>query len=573
MRTNKNPHLTEEQVTDLRHRDAKRKNIPPAGIAAKGNLVKESKVKYSYNPHVPPALRFDPAGRADRVNQLLAKLASAKSLSDDEISELQALAKADPWLEWSGKREQPECVVDPVALQVHERISTQAILRVAARDDVPRTLFADPEQEYRDAVQFYRHDVDWANRLILGDSLAVMASLARREGLAGKVQMIYMDPPYGIKYASNFQSEVGKRDVKDRDQDLTREAEMVKAYRDTWTLGVHSYLSYLRDRLVLCKELLADTGSIFVQISDENLHRVRTLLDEVFGAENAVTVISFATTGGFATKFLSRAGDYLLWYAKDKERTRYRQLYRLKVEGALQGDDYRFFQTEDGEIRTAEDSNRGAVDLMRLDNTVSQGAASSPQSLDVCGRDYSPNERTHWKAQYPSGMYRLVRSGRLFARDGSLAYKRFVSDYPAFEQTNLWPDTSIAGTSAGKAYIVSTNPKVIERCMLMTSSPGDLVLDPTCGGGTTAVVAEELGRRCITVDTSRVALSIARQRLLTSRYDSYRMRPLSGTDLEHNPNGTWLTDPAGEVPGPCIFDCKTISHITLKSIAQNQALV
>ncbi|MBX3110364.1 MAG: site-specific DNA-methyltransferase, partial [Fimbriimonadaceae bacterium] len=351
-----------------------------------------------------------------------------------------------------------------------------------------------------------------------------------------------------------------------------REPEMVKAYRDTWTLGVHSYLSYLRDRLLLCKELLADSGSIFVQISDENLHRVRSLLDEVFGAENTISVISFTTTGGFATKFLSRAGDYLLWYAKDKEKARYYQLYRLKADGGLQGDDYRYHQTPEGELKTATEEEHAVVDLMRLDNTVSQGAASGPQPIEISGRIYSPNERTHWKAQYPTGMTRLTQAGRLFARSDSLAYKRFVSDYPAFEQTSLWGDTSIAGTAAGKAYIVSTNPKVIERCILMTTSPGDLVLDPTCGGGTTALEAEDLGRRWITADTSRVALSIARQRLMTARFDSYKMRALDGKDVGQNPSGTWLTDPSGELSGPVTFDCKTVPHITLKSIAQNQAL-
>ncbi|MBL8999069.1 MAG: site-specific DNA-methyltransferase, partial [Gemmatimonadetes bacterium] len=227
-----------------------------------------------------------------------------------------------------GKREQRSFEVEPVALHIHERIAAQAIVKVAARQDVQRDLFADPQLSYREAVQFYQHDIDWANRMILGDSLQVMASLARREELAGRVQMIYIDPPYGIKFASNFQPEVGKRDVKDKESDLTREPEMVKAYRDTWTLGVHSYLAYLRDRLMVAKELLADSGSIFVQISDENLHRVRCVLDEVFGAENFVSLISFQTTSGFAESGgLSRMGDYLLWYGKNREQTKICTLY------------------------------------------------------------------------------------------------------------------------------------------------------------------------------------------------------------------------------------------------------
>jgi len=289
-------------VGDYRHHGAKRKNNPPAKIAAEGTIPVIPKAEYAYNPHLPPVLRFDPAGRADvcetrlsaaaesRAAELLAA-AQQRVLKPDEAAELSKLlataaharVAAEPWLEWTGKREKQAFAVDPVALHIHERVSTQAILKVAARQDVQRSLFADPQQEYHEAVQFYRHDVDWANRLILGDSLMVCSSLARREDLAGKVQMIYMDPPYGIKFASNFQPEVGRRDVKDKEQDLTREPEMVRAYRDTWHLGIHSYLSYLRDRLIVARELLADTGSIFVQIGDENLHRVRDLLDELFG--------------------------------------------------------------------------------------------------------------------------------------------------------------------------------------------------------------------------------------------------------------------------------------------------
>ncbi|MGH7928470.1 MAG: DNA methyltransferase, partial [Candidatus Binatia bacterium] len=246
--------------------DAKRKNIPPAGLAAQGRVREAPKLSFSYDPHLPPALRFDQKGAADGLPELL-DIARTRPLTGDETQLLaEALRQREPWLEWAGKREKKGFEVDPVALHIHERVSAQAILKVAARENIQRSLFADPQQEYREAVQFYQHDMDWANRMILGDSLHVMASLAHREGLVGKVQMIYMDPPYGIKFASNFQPEIGRRDVKDKESDLTRESEMVKAYRDTWTLGVHSYLAYLRDRLILCRELLADTGSIFVQI-------------------------------------------------------------------------------------------------------------------------------------------------------------------------------------------------------------------------------------------------------------------------------------------------------------------
>ena len=275
-----------KSVESIQH-GAKRRHIPPAGLEAEGRIAESPAVRYEYNPHLPPVLRFsdDPAN-ADELPELLRK-AKQEPLSDSEAQTLaDALRKHEPWMEWSGKREKPWFEVDPSPLHIHERVSTQAILKVLAREPVQRSLFADPEMEYHEAVKFYLHDVDWSNRMILGDSLQVMASLARREDLAGKVQTIYFDPPYGIRFSSNFQPRLGQRDVKDRQADLTREPEMVKAYRDTWTLGVHSYLAYLRDRLAMAKELLTDSGSIFVQIGDENLHRVRMLMDEVFGVDN-----------------------------------------------------------------------------------------------------------------------------------------------------------------------------------------------------------------------------------------------------------------------------------------------
>ena len=310
------------KTADYRHTGEKRKNIPPAKIAAEGTVPRAAPVKYRYSPHLPPALRFDPSGHADTFPDLIKK-AGKQPLTEAEQGALtDALRVQQPWLEWTGKQEQNQrgsFAADPVALHIHERVSTRAIIRAAAREEVQRNLFADPQQSYADAVQFYRHEVDWANRIILGDSLQVMASLARREDLAGKVQMIYVDPPYGIKFASNFQPKLGDRNVKDRDRDLTREPEMVRAYRDTWTLGVHSYLSYLRDRLTAARELLSDSGSVFVQISDENLHLVRGVMDEVLGVENACSIISFRKTASLATSLLAEENDYLLWYAKDKE--------------------------------------------------------------------------------------------------------------------------------------------------------------------------------------------------------------------------------------------------------------
>src|ERR1035441_9672794 len=264
-----------KNVSDYRFPEATRKNNPPAKIAAEGYVPLIPKAEYLYSPRRPPELRFDPTGSADQLPELLATARQRKLTETESCVLAKALRINEPWLEWAGKRETKSFAVDPVALHIHERVSAQAILKVAAREDVNRSLFADPEQEYNEAVQFYQHDVDWSNRLILGDSLQVMSSLARREDLAGKVQMIYMDPPYGIKFSSNFQPEIGKREVKDKEADLTREPEMVKAYRDTWNLGTHSYLSYLRDRLTAGRDMLCDSGSIFVQIGDENVHRVQ----------------------------------------------------------------------------------------------------------------------------------------------------------------------------------------------------------------------------------------------------------------------------------------------------------
>ena len=292
--------MTETNTAAYVHKDAKRKNNPPAKIAGEGKIPKVGKVRYYYNPHLDPVLRFDSTGKSDRLNEIIEK-AKNEALTEEEAEILsKALSGHQPWLEWADKREHEAdrgwFEVDPVALHIHERVSAQAIVSSLRRGDYQRLLFADPELEYKEAVKFYEHDVDWANRLILGDSLQVMSSLARREDMAGKVQMIYMDPPYGIKFAGNFQNEINKRDVKEKDTDLTREPEMIKAYRDTWNLGVHSYLTYLKERLVVAKELLTESGSIFMQISDENLHRVRALMDEVFGADNFVCLINFQKT-------------------------------------------------------------------------------------------------------------------------------------------------------------------------------------------------------------------------------------------------------------------------------------
>jgi adenine-specific DNA-methyltransferase len=567
----------EIEVQDYRHSQAKRKNNPPAKIAAEGVVPPVPKAKYEYNPHLPPVLRFDQHGGPDKLPPLLAKATKGPLTKDEARLLAEALARQEPWLEWTGKREAKTFEVDPVALHIHERVSAHAILHVAAREDVQRSLFGDPQQAYHEAVQFYRHDVDWTNRMVLGDSLQVMSSLAKRENLAGKVQMIYIDPPYGIKFASNFQPEVGKRDVKDREQDLTREPEMVKAYRDTWNLGVHSYLSYLRDRLYAAKELLADTGSIFIQISDENLHRVRSVLDEVFGCESFVAQITFSKTSGATVVLLPSTSDYILWYAKNLDSVKYHRLFALKSVGGSGAAKYDQVEQRDGFRRPLREKDTdepvvgtGAVSIFRLDNLTSQSIGREKGEGAACwfavtidGREFRPSPRNRWKTN-EEGMRKLIGASRVQVTSNSLGYVRYLADFPAYLITDTWMDIGgIQSRADPKVYVVQTATSAIERCMLMTTDPGDLVLDPTCGSGTTAYVAEQWGRRWITIDTSRVAIAIARQRILTAKFDRFRIKGENEGD-----NGS---DVPGASPHPG-FVCKTVPHITLKSIAQNTAL-
>jgi adenine-specific DNA-methyltransferase len=560
---------------------AKRKNIPPAGLEAQGVLQEAPKFRYDYNPHLPPSLRSaTDATEADKLPELLAN-ARHRALTADEARTLaDALRRHKPWLEWSGKREKPWFEVEPVALHMHERISTQAILRVLAREDVERDLFADPQHDYAKAVQFYQHDVDWANRMILGDSLQVMASLARREDLAGKVQMFYFDPPYGIKFASNFQPQLGQRDVKDREQDLTREPEMVKAYRDTWTLGIHSYLAYLRDRLQMARELLADSGSIFVQISDENLHRVRCVMDEVFRQENFCGVIQFVKTTKSSSKLLPVTVDYLLWYARDKEKMKFRPIYAESGNAIEDVEDYDYVEMPNGEIRSSkEDDVPEKVRFLKFDDSSSQGESKGgPKSFLHQEREWFPTPGRHFSQEVPTGMTRLACAELLHAKGERLFVKNYADRTKLVKLTTNWLDTQLGGfkRKTENIYVVQTATKVIERCLLMTTDPGDLVLDPTCGSGTTAYVAEQWGRRWITCDSSRVALALAKHRLMTAKFDYQQLRPLSAEDVARNPHGTWLSgkDEGGRMKdeGKMTFKCKTVPHITLKSIARNTSL-
>jgi adenine-specific DNA-methyltransferase len=520
-------------------------------MAGEGEVPKAKRVKYAYSPHLDPVLRFDPTGRADRVAAVVDKACSGQPLDASEQEILRAVGKnwEQPWLEWANKQEEHargHFSVDPVALHIHERISAQAILRAAQREDTERSLFASPEQSYSESLKFYKHDVDWANRLILGDSLQVMSSLAHRENLAGKVQMIYIDPPYGIKFASNFQPEVGRKDVKDgKSEDLTREPEMVRAYRDTWHLGTNSYLRYLSDRFRIIHDLLTPSGSVFVQISDVNEHRVRALLDELFGADNFVCHIAFRKAPGQTSDTPAAVTDYLLWYCKDRA--------RLSVHPAWRERDAREVANLYG-LRDDSGAPIGAA-------TMQSASASTSTTFPVAtnGRTFvPPGGNRGWRTN-AVGMGRLKAAERLMPIGKTLTFVRRPSDFGVTAVTSLWTDTMESTFATERLYAVQTAARVVQRCVLLTTKPGDLVLDPTCGSGTTAFVAEQWGRRWITIDTSRVALSIARQRLLTAKFDHYRTAA--------GPQGAL----GAENPGSG-FKYKTVPHITLGAIAQNTNL-
>jgi adenine-specific DNA-methyltransferase len=555
-------------VTTYQFTDATRKNIPPAGLASKSTVQETAPHRLSYDPHLSPVLRFDSTSGTDHlllhVRDILEKAKnSALSPEETEILQDALLRSRQPWLEWAGKREKRWFEVDPVALHIHERVSANAILKAAQRQDIEHDLFADPRLSREEALQFYKHDVDWANRLILGDSLQVMSSLARREGLAGKVQMLYIDPPYGIKFSSNWQNEVGKRDVKDSNEDLTREPEMIKAYRDTWTLGVHSYLDYLKQRLIVARELLTDSGSVFVQISDENLHRVRAVMDEVFGAENFVSQISFKKTGGLDASGLSTVCDFLLWYCRSKSNIKYNPLFINREDGQSGLQAFRFFKRENGELGSESNDAKLAADAMRFQSMAlaSQGAsANTNYQLSFKGRLFRVASNKHWRFA-EEGLLRLMNADRLIDVGENVRAVSFLQDFSVGYMHNLWTDTGSGSFLGDLLYSVQTATKVIQRCMLMTTSPGDLVIDPTCGSGTTANVAEQWGRRWITIDSSRVAVAIARQRLLTANFDAYKTKdPNEGVDP---------TKPKNPGTG---FHYKTVPHITLGSIAQNKSL-
>ncbi|MDP9366753.1 MAG: site-specific DNA-methyltransferase, partial [Chloroflexota bacterium] len=427
-----------------------------------------------------------------------------------------------------------------------------------------------------------RHEQNWTNRLILGDSLLVMTSLAEKEGLKGKVQTIYLDPPYGIKFNSNWQVSTRKRDIKDgKVEDLTRQPEQVKAFRDTWELGIHSYLAYLRDRLAAARELLTESGSIFIQIGDENLHLVRCVLDEIFGSENFCAQIVFRKTTGANSpvarvNVIATTSDFLLWYAKDRDLLKYRQLYQQKDIRELQG--YNRIEPPDGvesRVITA-DERIGKQPLppgwrvYQTENATSSGHSptlSAPFAFR--GKLFSPPAGAHWKTTL-RGMEQLALAGRLIAHGNTLNYKRYLDDFAVYPLTHLWSDINIGYASDPKMYVVQTSSQVVERCLLMTTDPGDLVLDPTCGSGTTAFAAEQWGRRWITIDTSRVALALARTRLMAARFPYYLLAD-SPEGIKQEAHLTGLTPPDYRTEGDIKkgFVYKRVPHVTLKSIANN----
>jgi len=518
----KKPATSKRRIEQYDHKGQQRKNNPPVGLVTEATDRDTGKKQYAYDPHL------------------------------------------DPTLTWAGKAEHTSFDLPTVSLHVHERIDPKTIMEAVRRRNgtpapVQGSLFESAEENppLREAIDFYQHAHAWSNRLIAGDSLLVMNSLLEKEGMAGKVQMVYIDPPYGIRYGSNFQPFVNKRDVKDgSDEDLTQEPEMIRAFRDTWELGIHSYLSYLRDRLLLARELLHESGSCFVQISDENVHLVRNLMDEVFGAQSFVSLVTFRKTTSSSGALLSTVSDYLVWYTRDPARLKYRQLYQEKTAGEAGASQYTWVELPDGSrinlgtagaVKTAPPGARVFVHGDLTSQRPPQG--TDLRSFTFEGQTFTPGKGT-FKTDL-QGLERLAHAGRLLSLGNTLRYVRYLEDFPVFPVTNLWEDTGISGFADPKTYVVQTTPLVLQRCLLMTTDPGDLVFDPTCGSGTTAYVAEQWGRRWITCDTSRVATTLAKQRLMTAVFDYY--------DLAH---------PAEGVGSGFVY--KTVPHVTLKSIANNE---
>jgi adenine-specific DNA-methyltransferase len=564
-------------VKSFKHKDAKRAHIPSgeeAGYEAESAKVKEAgAVELPLNPIItrgqdPELFWMHKYGSDEKLTAQLDEL-QAKLKAGDTAGARTALENLRDLI--SHRYEQPDdqsLSVDVRSLYRHEHIAPETLIKGLYRLVVEQAanqdeLFAVNElfgnaighEELDKVTDYYKWTDGWTNRLIQGDSLLVMTSLLEREGMAGQVQCIYMDPPYGIKYGSNWQIRLNNRTVKDGDDEsLSGEPEQVKAFRDTWVLGIHSYLSYLRERLLVARELLHESGSCFVQISDENVHLVRNLMDEVFGSEHFVSLVSFQKTGGASSNLLPSTVDYLIWYAKEKEHIKFRPLYQERTVGDTSLDRYDQILLEDGTVRRlTRDEIRGRVELpqgkrLQLTSLLSDGETGTPQDFEFRGKVYRPRGGTHWKTTV-AGLKRLQEHGRIEVMGSMLRYRRFLEDFPVIPVTDHWESMQVG---VGLSYVVQTATQVVERCLLMTTDPGDLVLDPTCGSGTTAYVAEQWGRRWITTDTSRIALNIAKTRLMTATFPYYQLYDQQNCDLRQG------------------FIYKKVPHVTLGSIANNE---
>ncbi len=578
-------------VENYRYPEAHSLLRPDVGTQAQFRKKKPPQI-YRYDSSLAPVLEWDGGNPARELGEwLIGLMRDPKSFAEpaavhqfkdargNVVASVQSLPEAadllarisGPFLNWAGKAERLSFDVPTLPLFVHERLSTKAVLETLKGHKRDKQismfdLFGDPQHSIHDQVlRAYEHANGWTNRLVLGDSLVVMNSLLQYEGLGGQVQMIYMDPPYGVKFGSNFQPFVRRRDVKhNEDDDLTREPEMVKAYRDTWELGLHSYLTYMRDRLLVCRDLLAPSGSIFVQIGDENVHHVREVMDEVFGSENAISIIAYRTSSPLGASGLPGVCDYILWYARDRSRLKSRQLFEQKEIG--DGTEYTWVEEPTGVRRKMTLEERERPHTLPTDWKIfARGALYSSGYTPTCiydfefdGHVYSTSKKS-WRTN-KQGMETLIQNNRLI-RIGELPYfVQFHYDFPFQPINNLWADTRAA---LSKQYVVETSFVIIQRCILMTTDPGDLVLDPTCGSGTTAYVAEQWGRRWITIDVSRVPLALARQRLLTATFPFYELK-----DESRGPAGGFVykrkQNSKGEEVGGIV------PHITLKSIAQNE---
>jgi adenine-specific DNA-methyltransferase len=551
-----------KKIEQYEHKRKRRLNNPPVGLVSPQTDQDAPKKKYKYDPHLDPQLNFD--SKRAKIENIIDAGISAKDMNAarQALNELKNLQQ--PYLNWAGKSEHTSFQVPTVSLHVHERIDARTIIDAVKKkngDGQQQSLFTFMEENppLREAVEFYKHKHNWSNRMVAGDSLLVMNSLLEKEGMSGKVQMVYMDPPYGIKYGSNFQPFVNKRDVKDgKDEDLTSEPEMIKAFRDTWELGIHSYLTYMRDRLLLAKKLLHESGSIFVQIGNENVHHVRELLDEVFGSGNFIAQITFRKKKmPLGSSYLEYMCDYILFYAKDKSNLRYRQLFYPKsVEGNSK---WCFVELPDGTRRRLSKEEHENHKLLPSGSSVYLRKVLRPAGFNenavfpikIDGKEIWPQKGKTWNTSKENIEILLQKNRLELSEDGeTLNYIIKLDDYPVSPYTALWGDTS---GPQSKSYVVETSIEPIKRCLLMATDPGDLVLDPTCGSGTTAYVAEQWGRRWITCDTSRVAVALAKQRLMTSFFNYYQL--------------AYPTDGVGSG-----FVYKMVPHVTLESIANNEPI-